>query len=600
MTNAVKVEALKPLSRSSKRFASREIQVGKIKIGGSQPVVVQSMTTTDTMDVSGTVQQVKDLVAVGCQVVRITAPTIQDAEALKEISEKLKADGIDVPLVADIHFLPAAAMIAAEYVDKVRINPGNYADRKMFKVREYTDGEYHEELERIEEKFKPLVLKLKSLNKALRIGTNHGSLSDRIMNRFGDSPEGMIESAFEFAEICRKYDFHNFCFSMKASNVGVMVRAYRLLVERQIERGWDYPIHLGVTEAGDGEDGRMKSFIGIGTLLQEGIGDTIRVSLTESPVKEVPVCRALVARFPRTVDVLASDFDVTVEQKTQKQLPEVWWSFSNLENLREDLANTKLRPDVLYIEDLESVIDEIHLLKVHLKALWGRVDPKIAILKSDLWLSDERVKRRILAVADIIVDSDSTEPTFEGRPVVRFVKSIRELKEMNHFEPSQLVFAYQTQGEGLDLLMSASLEVGASFVDLPLRGAMINGRSAGECLNLGFGILQATRRRMSKTEYISCPSCGRTLFDLEETTARIKAVTDHLKGVKIAVMGCIVNGPGEMADADFGYVGGAPGRVNLYVGKDCVERNIESAEAPSRLVDLIKKNGRWFEPGAEV
>jgi (E)-4-hydroxy-3-methylbut-2-enyl-diphosphate synthase len=486
-------------------------------------------------------------------------------------------------------------MIAADFVEKVRINPGNYADRKMFKVREYTDGEYDDEIIRIEEKFKPLVLKLKSLNKALRIGTNHGSLSDRVMNRFGDTPEGMVESAFEFAEICRKYDFHNFCFSMKASNVGVMVKAYRLLVDRQIERGWDYPIHLGVTEAGDGEDGRLKSLIGIGTLLQEGIGDTIRVSLTESPVKEVPVCRALQNRFPRDAKILSSGFQ-NIAETDSKQIPEVWLRFKDLQKLKEDLSSTQLRPDVVYIGDLEEHLDEIHLLKVQLKSLWGKLDPKIAVKKSAVWTGDDRVRRRILAAADIIVVDNAAEKEFDSRPCVQFFSNLSELKSEEIVRPSSSILSWTARGEALDLLMNASLEVGAAFVDLPLRGVMIDGLQAHESMNLGFGILQSTRRRMSKTEYISCPSCGRTLFDLEETTARIKAVTNHLKGVKIAVMGCIVNGPGEMADADFGYVGGAPGRVNLYVGKECVERNIESAEAPTRLVSLIKKHDRLVEP----
>lgn len=582
--------------RRSGRFVSREITVGRVKVGGRQPLVIQSMTTTDTMDIAKTVEQTKALVNAGCQVVRITAPTVQDAEALKEIATQLRSQNVEIPLVADIHFLPAAAMIAAEYVDKVRINPGNYADRKMFKVREYTDDQYQEELNRIEEKFTPLVLKLKSLNKALRIGTNHGSLSDRIMNRFGDSPEGMVESAFEFAEICRRNDFHNFCFSMKASNVGVMVKAYRLLVQRQIERGWDYPIHLGVTEAGDGEDGRLKSFIGIGTLLQEGIGDTIRVSLTESPVKEIAACQTLKNAFPRTAETLPSDFDCEASDRMQKQVPEVWWPFTDLETLRVDLSTTQLRPDVVFIKNIDSEVDEIHLLKTQLKALWGKAELKIAVMKSDAWLQDDRTKRRVLAATDIVVDEAYTTSSFEGRPVVRFVDSAKSLKQWHSIRPSEVVLNWQARGEDLDLLMNASLDVGSVFVDLPLRGVMISGRPAAESLNLSFGILQATRRRMSKTEYISCPSCGRTLFDLEETTARIKSVTSHLKGVKIAVMGCIVNGPGEMADADFGYVGGAPGRVNLYVGKDCVERNIESAEAPARLVQLIKKYDRWVEP----
>ncbi|MBN8555125.1 MAG: (E)-4-hydroxy-3-methylbut-2-enyl-diphosphate synthase [Deltaproteobacteria bacterium] len=587
----------KSSSDANSRFKTRAITVGNIQMGGDHPIVVQSMTTTDTMNIDETVAQVKDLVKVGCEVVRITTPTVQDAEALKSIREKLEADGIQIPIVADIHFVPAAAMVAADYADKVRINPGNYADRKMFKTRDYSDAEYAEELERIHEKFKPLVLKLKSLNKALRIGTNHGSLSDRIMNRFGDTPEGMIESAFEFAEICRRYDFHNFCFSMKASNVAVMVKAYRLLVARQIEKGWNYPIHLGVTEAGDGEDGRMKSAIGIGTLLAEGIGDTIRVSLTEASVKEIPVCQALAKRFPRSSGAFFSGFPQAVISEN-KNLPEVWWKMRDLESLKKDFDKTKLRPDVVYLEFSEDLFSEIHFLKLQLKTLFGQ-DPKIAIQKNEAWTSDEKTKRKVLDIASIIVSDDDVF-AFEGKPCVRLASSTEELKNWSEIHPERVILDLKARSRDLDLIIDCSLQAGSVFVDLPLRGVMIENLSAEEGLKLSFGLLQSTRRRMSKTEYISCPSCGRTLFDLEETTARIKAVTDHLKGVKIAVMGCIVNGPGEMADADFGYVGGAPGRVNLYVGKECVERNIVSAEAPARLVELIKKNGRWIEASSSI
>lgn len=574
------------------RFKSRIITVGDLRMGGNSPIVVQSMTTTDTMDVDGTVKQIIDLANVGCDLARITAPTIQDAEALRAISEKLRAQGVKIPLVADIHFVPAAAMVAADYVEKVRINPGNYADRKMFKTRDYTDAEYKEELDRIHEKFKPLVLKLKSLGRALRIGTNHGSLSDRIMNRFGDTPEGMVESAFEFADICRMYDFHNFCFSMKASNVGVMVKAYRLLVERQLQKNWDYPIHLGVTEAGFGEDGRMKSAIGIGTLLSEGIGDTIRVSLTEPSVKEVPVARALANGFPRDAEPMPQGFSTAEEASLAKgaapakRIPQVWWKWTNLDDIKSQLAATNLRPDVIYVEDASELLPEIHFLKLQLKTIMGNSPFEIAVKKDACWWDDEKARKKVSAVTDIVVDGTS----------VQIVDSIKTLKEMSDIRPETIILSWKSSGAELDQILGASLNLGSAFVDLNLRGLMIEDAPASEALKLGFGILQSTRRRMTKTEYISCPSCGRTLFDLEETTARIKAVTDHLKGVKIAVMGCIVNGPGEMADADFGYVGGAPGRVNLYVGKECVERNIPSEEAPARLVQLIKNNNAWVDP----
>ncbi|MDB5037750.1 MAG: ispG [Bacteriovoracaceae bacterium] len=584
------------IKNNGNRFRTRVIHIGDLKIGGDHPLVIQSMTTSDTMEIDQTVAQTKQLADIGCEMVRITAPTVQDAEALKTIRDRLRADGYKIPLVADIHFLPAAAMIAADYVEKVRINPGNYADRKLFKTREYSDSEYHEELERIHEKFKPLVLKLKSLDRALRIGTNHGSLSDRIMNRFGDTPEGMVESSFEFAEICRRYDFHNFCFSMKASNVGVMTKAYRLLVEKQRERNWDYPIHLGVTEAGDGEDARIKSAIGIGTLLAEGIGDTIRVSLTEASVKEIPVAKAIAAKFPRDQELRSIGYSTVEDSKpVPSSVPEVWMRWNGLENLKQNLKQTDLRPDTIYMESLGEDLDEIHFLKTQLKVLWGKVIPKLAVKEDSSWTSDEKTRRRVVSAADYIIKSANSD--LKGDPIF-FVESIETLKSLENIQPSQIVFNWKASGESLDRVINASLEAGSAFVDLPLKAIMIDGLDSEEALRLSFGILQATRRRMSKTEYISCPSCGRTLFDLEETTAKIKSVTQHLKGVKIAIMGCIVNGPGEMADADFGYVGGAPGRVNLYVGKDCVDRNIISAEAPSKLIELIKTNGKWMEPAS--
>lgn len=574
------------------RFQSRVMEVAGVKIGGVEPVAVQSMTTTDTMNVAATVSQVKALHDVGCDVVRITAPTVNDAEALREIVECVRKEGCQTPIVADIHFLPKAAFIAAEHVNKVRINPGNFADRKMFKVREYTDDQYQEELKRIEEKFGPLVDLIKSKNKALRIGTNHGSLSDRILNRFGDTPEGMIESAFEYAQVCRDRDFHNFCFSMKASNVGVMVKAYRMLADRQKERGWDYPIHLGVTEAGDGEDARIKSAIGIGSLLAEGIGDTIRVSLTESPLNEVPVGRAIARRFPKDVDPIPRAYDLSPEAKDFSDLPFVALASQNFQDLGAGLRETDLRPDVLYWKgDFES----IDLLKDQLLRLVGNQDLKIALPKESFFKLSEEQQEKVELFFSSEKEAHPKAFTLSG--------GIEHLKASKQINPSQMIFSYTLpqsfDGDELARLIESSFQVGTPFLDLGAAGILLEGFEAREALSLSFGILQATRRRMSKTEYIACPSCGRTLFDLEETTARIKKVTSHLKGVKIAVMGCIVNGPGEMADADFGYVGGAPGRVNLYVEKDCVERNIEAAEAPQRLVELIKKHGKWVEPEPE-
>lgn len=564
---------------NQRKFRTRVIQVGSRAIGGDHPIAIQSMTTTDTMDVEKTVKQVVELVEAGCEIVRITAPTVKDAEALGEIRKRLNQMGLHNPLVADIHFMPKAALIAADHVEKVRINPGNFADRKMFKVKEYTDEDYQSELDRIHDSFKPLVLKLKEKGRALRIGTNHGSLSDRIMNRFGDSPEGMVESAFEYAEICRLYDFHNFCFSMKASNVSVMVEAYRLLVRRQMEKGWDYPIHLGVTEAGDGEDARLKSAIGIGTLLQEGIGDTIRVSLTENPVREIPVARLLADTYPKSILPLPVGYDSSQQTGSAKMPPEVWLELSETTGA----APKKDRPDVLYLpepskyseESLKNLRkewgDEIRFAAAYESAIFER-EPWNSFI--DYWISGPR-----------------------DHPKARyFVGSIEELKAMADIRESQIIFRQRIQSEKMDQLSVLSTQAGAAFVDLSLGGLMLGGLKPSDSLRLAFGVLQATRRRMSKTEYIACPSCGRTLFDLEETTAKIRAVTGHLKGVKIAVMGCIVNGPGEMADADFGYVGGAPGRVNLYVQKDCVQKNIPSVDAPARLVQLIKDHDRWIEP----
>lgn len=572
-------------------------------MGGRNPIVVQSMTTSDTMNIAATVEQIIALANVGCQLVRITAPTVQDAEALKEIRAELTRRGCNIPLAADIHFVPAAAMVAAAHVEKVRINPGNYADRKMFKVRDYSASEYQEELERIHDKFKPLVIKLKSLGRALRIGTNHGSLSDRIMNRYGDSPEGMVQSAFEFADICRLYGFHNFCFSMKASNVSVMVQAYRLLVQRQLERGWDYPLHLGVTEAGDGEDGRVKSALGIGLLLSEGIGDTIRVSLTEASVKEIPVARALAEAFPKEKRIFASlakHDSSTVSSENREAVdydgvPEVWSRVSDLEQLKNNIETSSLRPDVLLFDGDENLLSEIHHLRIRVQSIWGSKSlPKIALHRKQP--VEAAMKRRLESSVDFIL-SDVGEIFSKCDSLV-----LREPERLQNPSKEIAYIKLETSNDGVVSLtstLSAVARCGHAFLDTKCRGLLVEGLSWAEGLSLSYSVLQAARRRMSKTEYISCPSCGRTLFDLEETTARIKAMTSHLSGVKIAVMGCIVNGPGEMADADFGYVGGAPGRVNLYVGKECVERNITSSEAPQRLVDLIRKYGRWVEPSLE-
>jgi len=579
----------------SSLIRTRIVHVGHVKMGGDEPIVVQSMTTSDTMDVEATVRQVKDLADVGCDIVRITAPTIDDALALEKIKNKLIRDNYKIPICADIHFLPPAALIAADFVEKIRINPGNFADRKMFKVREYSNEEYAEEIFRIEEKFLPLLEKLKKFDRALRIGTNHGSLSDRVMNRFGDTPEGMVQSAFEYADICRKHDFHNFVFSMKASNVSIMVQAYRLLVQRQLERGWDYPIHLGVTEAGEGEDARIKSCLGIGTLLAEGIGDTVRVSLTEASVKEIPVARALAATYPKTQKAWPAGVSLKADAKSVS-LPLVWQEVdARLES--SDLKSLSLRADVYVFKNPKFAekksVDE---WKLWIRAHFGQPNPKVAVRAeagfSGAWLQ----------AADLILQKSALNGKSEwADKTLQEIESPGELKSKGFIDPEKTLVRVTPSKRAtneLQRLLEVSVCGGAAFLASGFSGILVNGVEPSESLRLGFGILQATRRRMEKTEYIACPSCGRTLFNLEETTARIKSVTSHLKGVKIAVMGCIVNGPGEMADADFGYVGGAPGKVNLYVQKECVERNIESAEAPDRLVDLIKKNGMWMEPTA--
>ena len=574
------------------RRATREVKVGQVGIGGSHPIVVQSMITCDTMDTAASVKQTLDLVKVGCQIVRITAPTVKDAANLKNIKRELLAAGCDVPIVADIHFKPDAAMEAAQWVDKVRINPGNFADKKKFAVREYTDDQYAEELSRIEETFTPLVQLLQERKLALRIGTNHGSLSDRIMNRYGDTPHGMVESALEFARIARKLNFHNFVFSMKSSNPKVMIEAYRLLVSALEKEGpdWNYPLHLGVTEAGDGEDGRIKSAIGIGSLLLDGLGDTIRVSLTEDSVHEIPVGRALVkyleerarGSFDAEAKLSYDPFSFT-KRASQKltvhgiavggeEPPRVFVSAKVEEALRPRKAQLgDLAPELVHEQTPIVEIDPRNESEV--KALEAKKEPTLVALKDGLEInpvSGTRLLAAKIPARHPIVLKDTLKPS-------------------------------ESEG-GLSGLIRAAVHIGALLCDGIGDAILVRGEPApGACLRLGFNILQAAGSRIFKTDYVACPSCGRTLFDLQSTTAKIKAATQHLKGVKIAVMGCIVNGPGEMADADFGYVGGAPGKINLYVGKTPVKFNIPEAEAVDRLKDLIREHGKWVDaPAAPV
>jgi (E)-4-hydroxy-3-methylbut-2-enyl-diphosphate synthase len=672
-----------------RRRRTREVQIGDVGVGGSHPIRVQSMTTPATHDVGATVEQIHRLVQAGCEIVRVTVPSTRDAEALPEIRRRLQASGIGVPLVADIHFSPAAAMMAVEHVEKVRINPGNYADTKRFKVWEYTDAEYQAELERIEERFKPLVLRAKERGVSLRIGTNHGSLSDRILNRYGDTPLGMVESALEFVRICERHGHRELILSMKSSNPMVMIRAYRLLSERMAAEGMNYPFHLGVTEAGDGEDGRIKSAVGIGALLEEGIGDTIRVSLTEDPVAEVPVAFALVDKYNRWIrstqntptGLSIKDFSipaaayarreaaridvgkvpmgggepVRVECRLRAQLGDAAAVEEELRSLQAPASTPDARAEILEVDLLQpSDIPKLEQLSQRLRsrpdapALSLRIGSALnpALSASDLaklaqicdritlrldatssegdpWVEQLVRAAQTQAVAlhlEMRAEDEgsaasahlarmagrfyseagrlpllSLETAVGVSPVVPYRVLARTLSESGITAP--LLLRVDVTDRLEDPLLFPSVYLGSLLCDGIGDAVRIEHyRSPADSLRLAFNILQGTRLRLFKTEFISCPSCGRTQFDLEETTRRIKARTAHLKGVKIAIMGCIVNGPGEMADADFGYVGWGPGKVSLFVGKDLIEKDIPYAEADERLVGLIKEHGRWTEP----
>ena len=586
------------------RRATRVVQAGNVAIGGENPVRVQSMITCDTMDTEASIQQTLDLVAVGCEIVRITAPTVKDAANLQHIVAGLRARGCDVPIVADIHFKPDAAMEAAKWVEKVRINPGNYADSKKFAVKEYTDDQYAAELERIRERFSPLVKFCKEHGRALRIGTNHGSLSDRIMNRYGDTPLGMVESALEFARIAREHDYHNFVFSMKSSNPKVMIEAYRLLVARLAEEGpdWNYPIHLGVTEAGDGEDGRIKSAIGIGSLLNDGIGDTIRVSLTEDSVHEIPVAKALanVGQASSLSPALGSEneppvsFDPFSYRRRATSRIEVPSAVSAAEGQAGSLSYIG-GEEVPRVAIRQAKFNQI----AHKVKSLGDFQPDFVCEKSGVIEVDPRDER---AIAELNAADEPHLVTVRDGVGIPVIAAFRLLAaRLNAVHPILLKDTFFPSADAarpfLDTLLESSMNIGSLLCDGIGDAILVQGEEApGQSLRLAFNILQAAGARIFKTDYVACPSCGRTLFDLQSTTAKIKASTLHLKGVKIAIMGCIVNGPGEMADADFGYVGGAPGKVNLYVGKQAVKFNIPEAEAVDRLKDLIREHGKWVEP----
>jgi (E)-4-hydroxy-3-methylbut-2-enyl-diphosphate synthase len=605
------------------RRVSREVRVGNVGVGGDNPIRVQSMITCDTMDTEASIAQTIELAEVGCEIVRITAPTVKDAANLQHIVRGLRERGCDVPIVADIHFKPEAAMEAAKWVDKVRINPGNYADSKKFKIIEYSDDQYAAELTRIRQRFAPLVELCKGRGIAMRIGTNHGSLSDRIMNRYGDTPLGMVESALEFARIARDLDYHAFIFSMKSSNPKVMIAAYRLLVARLSEEGadWNYPIHLGVTEAGEGEDARIKSAIGIGSLLADGIGDTIRVSLTEDSIHEIPVAKAL-------VDSVAAGVSPANSQRTEDSDQRSEISFDPFSYQRR--ATKKLERDNVQVgsDELVRVVirKEQHEKIVHKIDKMGDYKPEIVFENADVKELDPRDDEAIARVNDsakteLVTVMDGVDlpliaafrllaAKLQSRHPILLKDVLRdpERSEAKSKDPADDTLRLSRRDPSTSLgmtyflhtLLTASTNIGSLLCDGIGDAILVQGEEApGQSLRLSYNILQAAGTRIFKTDYVACPSCGRTLFNLQTTTARIKAATVHLKGVKIAIMGCIVNGPGEMADADFGYVGGAPGKVNLYVGKQAVKFNIPEAEAVDRLKDLIREHGKWVEPAAQ-
>jgi (E)-4-hydroxy-3-methylbut-2-enyl-diphosphate synthase len=646
------------------RFVTREVNIGDVPMGGNNPIRIQSMTTTDTMDTIGTVKQSIRMVDAGCEYVRITAPSIKEAQNLAEIKKQLRQRGYNVPLVADIHFTPNAAEVAARIVEKVRVNPGNYADKKKFDQLDYTDTEYQGELDRIYQKFAPLLKICKEYGTAMRIGTNHGSLSDRIMSRYGDTPQGMVESAMEFMRMCETLNYYNLVVSMKSSNPQVMVQAYRLLVETMVAEGMNYPLHLGVTEAGDGEDGRIKSAVGIGTLLEDGLGDTVRVSLTEEPEAEAPVAIALVERYSTRRKAQGEE---NQESRTAIQLQPPTTAHSPYEYKKRETyeANAFIGGHMVprVVVDLSaanlkdpSVLNDVGYLYSPLLDKYNMADQSIdfAFLGDSLpsfnfpgnlkqlynyrtWLKLENktLCHPVFTLDEYIGDVDRSSPlnlvrikqsdleteNFESLPLDKSLVFVLETDELHGMADERLFFfrmeemqldvpviikrSYQfnTKDSGLktqDLQLFASTDLGALLVDGFGDGVWIDARQVETKVitSTAFGILQATRSRISKTEYISCPSCGRTLFDLMETTQYIRSRTSHLKGLKIGIMGCIVNGPGEMADADYGYVGSGPGKVTLYRGKEAVKKNIASTNALDELIGLIREDGNWIEPVA--
>ncbi len=578
------------------RRISREVIIGGVALGGQNPIRVQSMITSDTRDVDACVAEILELADAGCELVRLTAQTKKYAEYLEHITAKVRAANCQVPLVADIHFKADAAMEAVKWVDKVRVNPGNYADKKKFAVIEYTDEQYAQELERIYEAFSPLVKACKEYGKAMRIGTNHGSLSDRIMNRYGDTPQGMVESALEFASIAREHDFHNFVFSMKSSNPKVMISAYQLLVEALEAKGddWNYPIHLGVTEAGDGEDGRTKSAIGIGSLLQKGIGDTIRVSLTEDPIHELPVAKQLIEQIEQARqqhESLPKDFVEDKYRDFSRRVADVVEIAQGSENLKFGGMNSI---KVLTQNSLpfQGVKTDSNLPPAD--ASLEELRDSLPLFEVNPLAQDALDQLKALERPHLVAVVDGVELT----PISAYQYLAQLLQQVTIKHP--LLLKDQLHNQTIDscaALLHSSTQLG-SLLCQGIGDAVFLRADAQEEQNVrhAFNILQASGCRIFKADYVACPSCGRTLFNLQDTTQKIRAATNHLKGVRIAVMGCIVNGPGEMADADFGYVGGAPNKINLYVGKTAVRFNIPEERAVIELIDLIKEHDKWVEP----